>query len=192
MSIETRQVTAKEFEAFIAQPAHTERHFELIHGEIIEDIPTEERSILAGNIYFHLRMFVTKHGLGRVAFEVRRKLPGDEHNVRLPDVDFTNTERLQERDDDEIVRSGPVPQLPDLAVEIQSPGQSDKLMVDKATYYLTSGTRMVWLVYPRKQLVEVITADDRVLLSDDDLLEGGAVIPGFSLRVADIFHTRAG
>jgi Uma2 family endonuclease len=87
----------------------------------------------------------------------------------------------------DIVEDGSAPYMPDLAVEIQSPGQSDKLVVDKAEYYLANGTQMVWLVYPTKKLVELLTKDDRQLLTLTDTLRGGTLLPDFSLPVKDIF-----
>lgn len=185
MSVEARLMTAAEFEAFVTLPENAEHALELIHGEIVEKMPTEEHSVIVGNIYFHLRAFVEANGLGRVTFEVRRQPPGDDHNVRVPDVDFTSVSRLNERDD--LVKRGPVHQMPDLAVEVQSPGQSDKLMTDKADFYLTNGVQVVWLVYPRKALVEVLTRDSRILLSGGEILDGGDLLPGFSLRIEDIF-----
>lgn len=186
MTLETKiAVTVAEFEAYIAHPDNAERHLELIHGEIVEEMPTEEHSIIAGNIYFRLRSFAEPKNLGRVAFEVRRQVPDDEQNARIPDVDFTSADRVKARGD--VVREGPVLQMPDLAVEIQSPGQSDKLMADKADYYLANGTRLVWLVYPRKKLVEVLSVDARQLLTGDEMLDGGDVLPGFSMRVSDLF-----
>lgn len=77
--------------------------------------------------------------------------------------------------------------MPDLAIEIQSPGQSDKLMSDKADYYLANGTRMVWIIY-KKRIVEVRTQDDRQLLNEDDILDGGDLLPGFSVAVKDVFR----
>lgn len=47
---------------------------------------------MVGNFYLALRMFVDPRDLGRVAFEVRRKAPGDTHNTRLPDCEFTRKE----------------------------------------------------------------------------------------------------
>lgn len=187
MSVETRLMTADEFEDFITQEANIDRHLELIHGEVVEDMPTEEHGIIVGNLYFHLRNFVKAHGLGRVVIEVRRKVDDDKHNVRIPDIDFTSNERLEARDN-EVVRQGAVPQMPDLAVEVQSTGQSDRLMFDKAAFYLANGTRMVWLVYPRKGMVEVLTADDRHLLTGDETLDGGDVLPGFTLSMTEVFE----
>ena len=187
MTVETSLITADEFEAYIHKPEHAERHLELIHGEIIEDMPTEEHGMIVSNIHGHLWTHVRAHKVGRVVVEVRRK--ADDYNVRLPDVDFTSNARLQDRQGDEqVVRQGPVSQMPDLAVEVQSPGQSDKLMSDKADFYLANGTRLVWLVYPRKRLVEVRTIDDRQLLSGDERLTGGDVLPEFSMTVDDVFE----
>lgn len=176
--------TIDEFEAFIARPEHADRLFELIDGEIVEKVPTEEHSLVVGDIYVSLRLFVDEYDLGRVAFEVRRKMPHDDHNARLPDVEFTSKERLLP-----VVKRGAVPQMPDLAVEVQSPSDSPKKLLDKAAYYLANGTRMVWLVYPDKRLVEVLTADDRQFFTGDDTLTGGDVLPGFSLPVKNIFRS---
>jgi Uma2 family endonuclease len=47
---------------------------------------------------------------------------------------------------------------------------------------------MVWLIYPDKRLIEVLTVDDFQFLYDNDILTGGAVLPEFSVAVADIFR----
>ena len=46
---------------------------------------------------------------------------------------------------------------------------------------------MVWLVYPDRRLVEVLTPTERHLLTDDATINGGEVLPGFSVNIADIF-----
>mgnify|MGYP003387788438 FL=1 len=86
-----------------------------------------------------------------------------------------------------LVSHGAAPYMPDLAAEVQDEDQSDKYMADKAAYYLANGSSMVWLVYPKNQLVEVLTPGARFLLSAEDTLEGGDVLPGFSLAVRDLF-----
>jgi Uma2 family endonuclease len=45
----------------------------------------------------------------------------------------------------------------------------------------------VWLVYSTKRLIEVLTPTERYLLTEHDTLEGGDVLPGFTLRVGDVF-----
>jgi Uma2 family endonuclease len=46
----------------------------------------------------------------------------------------------------------------------------------------------IWIIYPAKRLVEVLTPTDRKLLTEADTLEGGDLLPGFTLAVRDIFN----
>jgi Uma2 family endonuclease len=113
--------------------------------------------------------------------EARYQLPGDEENSRISNVSFVRSESHS------IIEEGAAPYMPDLAIEVQSPDQSDKLMTDKAAYYLLDGSVMVWLVYPKKRLVEVLTLNSRELLMQTETLTGGDLLPGFSLVVKDLF-----
>jgi len=179
---QTTPMTITAFEAFLAAPEHAARRYELIDGEISEKVPTEEHSLIAGNLYAALRAFVKAGDLGRVACEVRRRMPDDDYNARLPDVEFTSKARLLP-----VVREGAVPQMPDFAVKIQSPGQSPILLRERAIYYLKHGSRVVWLVFPGKRLVEVHTEEAIRTVTADGTLDGGDWLPEFSLPVADIF-----
>ncbi|MCK6578710.1 MAG: Uma2 family endonuclease [Anaerolineae bacterium] len=77
--------------------------------------------------------------------------------------------------------------MPDLAVEAQSEGQSDRFMADKAHLYLRGGSHMVWILYSTRQIIEVLTPTDRHLLTVNDTLTGGAVLPGFSVPVRELW-----
>lgn len=183
MTLRETLITLDDFEGFIARPENTNRIFELIDGGIVEKVPTEEHSLISGNLYIPLRLFAEQHDLGRAAFEVRRQMPGDDHNARLPDVEFTSKERLLP-----VVKQGAVPQMPDLAVEITSPDDSYLSLREKALYYLKHGARLVWLVFPEKQQIEVHTADAVRTIGIADVLDGGEVLPGFRLPVAAVFR----
>jgi len=113
--------------------------------------------------------------------EARYTMPDDDSNDRIPDLSFISKDKAP------LVKQGPAPYMPDLAVEVQSPGQSDQLMLEKAQYYLANGSRMVWLVYPDRRLAEVLTPDDRHLLTDSADLSGGDVLPNLTIPVKDIF-----
>ena len=78
--------------------------------------------------------------------------------------------------------------MPDLAVEVKSPDDSLSKLREKAAYYLANGTLLAWLVYPKKRLVIVLTPDSEEILTEDDTLDGGDVLPGFTLPVRDIFR----
>ena len=71
-----------------------------------------------------------------------------------------------------MIRTDPAPYMPDLAVEAQSEGQSERFMLDKVLLYLANGTRMVWIVYSASQIIEVLTPMERQLLKID-VLKGG-------------------
>lgn len=79
--------------------------------------------------------------------------------------------------------------MPDIAVEVKSPSKTNIGLRNKAAYYIEQGSRMVWLIYPAKQLVEVYRPDrDLEILTMNDVLDGADVLPGFSLPVKDIFQ----
>jgi hypothetical protein len=65
-------------------------------------------------------------------------------------------------------------------------------MREKANYYLQKGSRLVWLVYPEKRLVESYQADaDIEILTEEDNLHAGAVLPNFKLPVKNLFPPKA-
>lgn len=173
--------TVKEFEQFRRQPENSNRLFELIHGEIIEKVPTQQHSLIALNIGSELRAYAKQYKNGRPGVEVRHQAPTDNRNSRLPDVSFTCTRSP-------LVEQGSVPGMPDLAVEIKSPNDTIHEMRETAVYYLVNGSRLVWLVYPNYRLIELYRSDvDVEILDDGQTLSGHDVLPGFELPVTDVF-----
>ena len=184
---QTRSYTIEEFDAFIALPENADRRFELIDGEIVEKTPTEEHGVIVSTVGSEVYALFVSKSLGRVAVKTAYRMPQDSRNLFVSDISFTSTERLLP-----ITRKGAVPQMPDLAIEIKSPDDSVTLLRLKANYYLANGARMVWLIFAEQRLVEVYRPDMDVLLLVDnesrhDVLEGGDVLPGFSLALQNIF-----
>ncbi len=170
-----------EFEALLAQPENRNRLLELIHGEIVEKMPTQEHGLITLNIGSELTAYAKQHKNGRPGVEVRHQTTDDDRNSRLPDVSFTCANVP-------IVAQGSVTAMPVLAVEIKSPADTIKAMRETAAYYLANGSRLVWLVYPNLRLVEVYRSDaDVEILDDEQLLLGHDVLPGFELPVAHVF-----
>ena len=185
MAIQPQLCTVAEFEHFLALPEHRDRFFELIHGEIVEKVPTEEHGLIAANICGFLWQYTRQSGFGRAVIEVRIRMPKDEYNSRQPDVAFfADTTRP-------IVKRGPVHQMPDLVIEVKSPDDTYTSMRERAQYYLVHSAKLVWLIYPEKRLVEVYRQDaDSDLLTEDDTLQGDDVLPNFVLSVHEIFDLK--
>lgn len=173
--------TVQEFEAFLARPENDDRLFELIHGEIVEKMPTELHAAIVYLIVGHLFVYFQQNPIGWALPEARYGLPKDKRNSRIPDIAVIIGR------DRPLVEKGAAPYVPDLAIEVQSPDDSLKKMRAKADYYLETGTKMVWLIYTESRLAEVYTPDGQRLLNLDQMLDGGDVLPGFKLTVRDIF-----
>ena len=83
----------------------------------------------------------------------------------------------------------PIPRVaPLLAVEIRSDSNTRRELRRKAARYLEAGTAMVWLVDPETRTVELHRADATPrTLSGDDVIEGGATLPGFRVAASEFF-----
>ena len=78
---------------------------------------------------------------------------------------------------------------PDLAVEVVSPNDRPQEIADKVDLYLTHGVPLVWVAYPRsRQVVVHRPGQEPLILSEGDTLDGGDVLPGFQLPVAEVFR----
>lgn len=179
MAIQKKLYTVEEFDQFADD---SDRLLELIHGEVVEKLPTEAHGMVAAKYAARLLMFTEPRNLGRVGVEVRYRPEDDRHNSRLPDVSFNSDTASP------IVTKGAVLHLPDLCIEIQSPNESLEDMRAKAAYYLANGARLVWLTLMRDRAVEVHKHGQPPQRIDiDGVLDGDAVLPGFTLPVRDIF-----
>jgi Uma2 family endonuclease len=181
MTLLQSSVTPDEFERIILRPENQDRRLELINGVMVEKLRAQLQAYILGQVAGNVTLYLQEHPIGYGFISARYRLPDSPQNDLIPDFSF----QLKERGP--ILSSGPAPYMPDLAVEAQSEGQSDKFMADKAKIYLDNGARMVWIIYSTRQIVEVLTPTDRALLTINDTLKGGDVLPGFELAVSKIF-----
>ena len=105
--------------------------------------------------------------------------------VRIPDVAYVSWSRIPGGR----VPQEPVPALvPDLAVEVLSEGNTSAEMERKLREYFAAGVRLVWLVDPDARCVAIHTAPERrEVLQASAQLDGGDVLPGFSLDLRALF-----
>ncbi len=145
------------------------------------DMPTLAHGDVIAALIAALRPYVLKHGLGRVfAPQTTYHLPGMPD--REPDASFIRRERLPRN----LNVDADMP--PDLAIEVVSRTDTFGSVNLKVTQYLTVGVRMVWLINPDLQTVDLYQPDQPSRRYNvGDTLVGDPVIPGFALPVADLF-----
>ncbi|MCC6125310.1 MAG: Uma2 family endonuclease [Pirellulales bacterium] len=163
---------------------HEDRLCELIDGILVEKTVGFYESYLTVAIIALLSNYVREHKLGIVLGTDGMILlsPG---LVRIPDVSFISWNRLPGH---KVPRDPICTVIPDLAVEVLSRGNTKKEMDRKLTDYFTAGVRQVWYVYPKKREIQVFhSLQEFQTLTDKQTLEGGDVLPGFSVEVKSFF-----
>ena len=164
---------------------HEDRFYELVDGVLVAKTAGLWDSVIAGRIGAAVSNFVTPRGLGVVA-GVGGTLQLDVNLVRIPDMSFISWERMPGGR----IPKEPVPLLiPDLAAEVISPSNTRKEMAEKLRDYFDKGVRLVWYIRPRSRVVDVYTARDQFIrLTTSMQLDGGEVLPGFSVQVGELFE----
>ena len=158
--------------------------YELVRGELIKRSPAgHQHGRITLNFTTPLYQFVRDNQLGVVyAAETGFKLAEDV--VRAPDAAFIRRERVEAVGQTE----GFWPGAPDLAAEVISPGDTYAEVEDKIADWLDAGTRLVVVVNPSTQTVALYRSwSDIRVLTTDDVLDGGEVVPNWTLPVRDIF-----
>jgi Uma2 family endonuclease len=158
------------------------RKYELVDGQIVVSPAGARQEVVAVRLSARLLAWVDEADLGYVlGSSAGFRLPGG--NVRSPDVSFVAKRRFE---------SGRVPDgfadvAPDLAVEVLSPDDRPRAVLDKVGEYLQAGVRLVWVVDPKagRAVVYRSLTDVRELKDTDDL-DGEDVLPGFHCSLAEI------
>jgi len=166
---------------------HGRHRFELVAGRLQEMSPAGfQHGVIINRLSSLLTEVVNRNALGLVlGAETGFILSRRPDTVRGPDVSFVTRERIERIG----IPTTYFPEAPDLAVEVVSPGDTVTEVEAKAEDWLTGGTRLLWVVSPRSRTVTVYQSlQNIVVLTENDLLDGAEVIPGFSCRVADLFQ----
>jgi Uma2 family endonuclease len=163
-----------------------EGQWELVDGELVTVTPSGlESSGLGHRIGWIVGNFVYAHGLGMMTgADGGYVLFPDRDTIRVPDVGFIREERLPPKG-----QRSRFPRLaPDLAIEVLSPSDRASEVVAKLEMYQEAGVPLIWLVDPDKETVTIIAAGQPTrVVKQGDTLDGGDVLPGFTVPVAEIF-----
>jgi Uma2 family endonuclease len=182
-TVAKKLITAEEFRLMPDPPDGSKQ--ELVRGEIITmPAPGFRHGLRQGRAFVLLDSYARTTKRGRVTVESGVVTEEDPDTVRGPDVSFWSFERLPAEQEPE----GYPEVAPDLVVEVLSPHDRRKKMLEKVHELLTRGVRMVWIIDPEDRTVEIYRSpDEGRILRENAMLTGDDVLPGFSCRVAELF-----
>ncbi len=187
MIVKEQFISADRFLELVEQPEYQDRVLELVEGVVVEmSKPKRIHGLIAALLTTRIFSYFESSGLGEVTtcdtgFVLERNDYGRD-TVRGLDIAFVSSQRLSTSPDYSWYELAP-----DLAVEVISPNNKSSDTQLKVMQLFAAGTRLVWLVYPESRVLVAHTAAGAVTLREDDTLSGGDVLPGFEMRVGDIF-----
>lgn len=170
--------TIEDFKAFVSLPENTDRLFELVYGEIIEKMPGRtSNSHLAMKLDRKVYPFCLQHNIpcytsgGDGAYAIQGQ-------VIAPDFAFKTTPMSEDYPD---------PEPPLWAVEIVSPTDKAIDIRTKRDIYIKASI-LYWEIYPQLPRIDVYAPGKSVrALGADGILDGGDVLPNFTLPVNELF-----
>jgi Uma2 family endonuclease len=175
---QSKLYTMDEFKEFVIRPENADRLFELINGEIIEVSPGRTSNSRIGHlIAVAVYPFCQEHGFpcytsgGDGAYAILG-------NTVAPDFAYKRTPTSNEYPD---------PEPPLWVVEIISPTDKPSDIRKKRQIYRQAGI-LYWEMYPDVRGVDVYPPGQPMReVGIDDTLDGGDVLPGFTLPVRELF-----
>jgi len=160
--------------------------YALLEGKLLlSPPPGDEHGSVANLLATFLTVHVRAKRLGKVwsnsRFVIERKENKD--TELAPDVAFIA------HPDVPVSSPGAVPTPPHFALEVQSPGDSGPAMIAKVRKYQKAGVKLIWVIQSSKQLAAVYHQTDQqpVTIQPDGELDGEYVIPGFRLKLSELF-----
>ena len=181
-AVESKLMTADEL---LALPKGKGRRFELVRGVLIEKMPAgKSQGVPGSRIDGILFDYAETNDYGvTVSCETGYRLERGPDTVRSPDVAWFAPGRLPE----EVVGFPEI--APDLAVEVKSPGNSWPEIAAKAYMWLSYGSQQAWVADPPTATITIYRLNAApVTLAEDDILDGGELLPGFATPAWRLFR----
>jgi len=166
-------------------------YYEVIAGEIVEVPPMSDyANAVAHRLNRAVDRYLDANDIGETGIERLFRIPQrkDKGRNRRPDWAYISFERWP-KDRPYTYRENARDVVPDIAVEVVSPGNSAGDLIEKAREYLRGEVRLVWIVYPLSQEIHAYlpaAGQVRVYFAADEL-EAGDILPGFRTSVAALF-----
>jgi Uma2 family endonuclease len=176
--------TATEQDVIDAMEAADKRLYELVDGVLVGKITGFFESVIASKCGSFLLNYLDENDRG-IVFGTDAPFRIKSGRIRMPDAGFTSWDRFLGQD---IPEDPIVDVIPNLAIEVISKGNTPKEMDLKLEDYFNSGVQLVWFIYPKTKTAMVYTSPtSKKELTKDQTLDGGKVLPGFTLPLKRLF-----
>ena len=153
---------------------------ELVDGKLVDvSGNTLGHNLLRDLLVRMLSLHVTERKLGTVVGEQEYDFGGNAHG---PDVSFFVSQKEQLREIARRVQRF----VPDLAIEIVSQNDTFENLIGKARRYRRCGTREVWIFSIESREAYFYSERGPAILDEDGMFQS-ELIPGFSIRLGDLF-----
>ena len=171
----------------IVLPA-TEPETEWVRGRPLQKLsPTRSHALMQLAIGNELHAWAGARGEVGTQWRFHISPPGEAARPLVPDVAYVEASRLHGLRGDALE----VPRLsPDVFVEVLSPGDRRIYVASKIATYLAAGTRLIMIVNPQRQRVELHDGTEPAVIERGRHIEHSA-LPGFHLPVSQLFDTIA-
>ena len=183
MTTKQKLITADEL---LLMPRDGSR-YELIRGVLVEKMPPGySHGVVVSRIDYALAHYAESHDYGATGSgEPGYRLDRDPDTVRAPHISWIAPDRVP------VGLQGYPGFAPDLAVEVKSPSNSNPEMAAKAAMWLSYGSREVWVADPESTSITVHRPGAiPETLGEDETLDGGDLLPGFTTPVWRLFRRR--
>ena len=159
--------------------------YELVRGLLTEQMPPPGKAhgVAAMGFGSALYNYSDANDYGTVGDNHGYRLESNPDTVRAPDVAWFAPGHPAE------TVGGYPEQAPDLAVEIKSPRDTPGDVAERAQLWLGFGSQEVWYGDPERTTVtRYRPGQEPEVLGEDEILDGGDLLPGFSVPVWRLFR----
>ena len=180
-------ISADEFWHMSNSPDYADCNSELVEGRVIDmSKPKPLHGIVASKVVSALLRHVEQREVGtlfvsEVGYVLERR-PSRRDTVRGVDISYLSEQKTASLEPHRWFEGAP-----DLAIEVISPGNQFSDINLKTRQLLDAGAQAVWIVDPATRSVQIHSPQGFTVLREGDALSGGDILPGFSIKVADIF-----
>lgn len=172
---------------------YDEQPFEILNGEIVPMSPSVSGpTYIANKLAQFINFYAIPKELGEALIEMVFTLqdtPKWVKGSRVPDVLYFKKERFDTyKQENPNWQAEPMRLLPDLVVEVVSPSDQFVAVNNKVQLYMQDGIPLIWVIEPERRTISIpVNSKQYLVLTDQDTLTGGEVIPGFEIESSKIF-----